>query len=297
MKAQRKETILISRLKSTSEIYECIRKGIASMDDLRLGSDSVAMIKPNLCCIRSYETGATTDPRVVEAIIKCLRNDYGIASIYVVESDASQMLADMAFKLLGYEKLAERNNVKLVNLSKSPFTITQFPENTFLKKIRFPSLMKKVNFFISVPKIKTHGANSFTATLKNQFGCNPYPNKSKFHKRLDDAIVDSNAVFKPNLVIVDGIIAMGGYRGPVDGVPIKMNTLIFGKDPVAVDHLISRIMGINPKSVRYLVEAERRGLGTTNYTTIGTIPWEFQRKFKIDPPRLLNLYNLLRGNA
>jgi len=294
MNEQYKESIILYQVKDAIDTYACMKKGLDSIDGLKLDSDSFVAIKPNLCCIKSFETGATTDPHVVEGIIRCLRRDYGVTSIYIVESDASQMLADMAFKLLGYEKLARKMNVELVNLSKSPFMIRDFPENAFLKKIRFPKVMEQVNLFISVPKIKTWGANSFTAALKNQFGLNPDPNKGRLHKRLDDAIVDLNLVFKPNLIVVDGIIAMGGFRGPVDGVPLKLNTLILGRDPVAIDHLVASIMGINPNAVRYFTEAERRGVGTTKYTTAGNIPRGFQSEFRIDPPRLRNLYNLFR---
>jgi len=294
MKNFPKNQILISKVKNAKDIYACIKRGFDSMGDLKLGSDSVVFIKPNLCCVKSPETGATTDPRVVEGIIRCLKDEYAVTSIYIVESDGSQVLADMAFKLLGYERLAKKFDVKLINLSKCPFSIKVFPENVFLKKIRFPHIMEEASFFISVPKIKTHGELGalLTSALKNQFGCNPDPHKSKLHKRLHDAIVDLNVAFKPNLVVVDGIVAMGGYRGPVDGVPIRMNTLIFGRDPVAVDHLITRIMGINPNSVRYLVKAKSRGVGTTEYITIGTIPWEFKTEFRIDPPRLRNFYRL-----
>lgn len=291
-----KTSIIISKVRDAKDIYACVKRGFELIGDLELGSDSIVVIKPNLCCIKSQETGATTDPRVVEGIVTYLKNRYDVSSIYIVESDATQVLADMAFKLLGYERLAKRLNAKLLNLSKSPFSIKVFPENPFLKEIRFPHTIEKADFFISVPKIKTHGERLFTSALKNQFGCNPDPQKSKLHERLHDAIVDLNVAFKPNLVIVDGMVAMGGYRGPVDGVPIRMNTLIFGRDPVATDHLVARIMGINPDSVRYLVEAKRRGVGTTKYITIGTIPWEFKRKFKIDSPRLRNFYNLFRFN-
>jgi uncharacterized protein (DUF362 family) len=297
MKINHQESILISKIEDGVNISGFLKKELDSFGDLKLSPDDVVAIKPNLCCIKSYETGATTDPHVIEGIINYLKDDYGVTSIYIVESDATQMLADMAFKLLGYERLSKKLGVELINLSKSPFSIKSFPDNAFLKKIRFPDIMEKASFFISVPKIKTHGTNSFTSALKNQFGCNPDPKKSKLHKKLDDAIVDLNLAFRPDLVIVDGMIAMGGYRGPVDGVPIRMNTFIFAHDPVAVDHLVSRIIGIDPSSVKYLVEAERRGIGTTNYTTIGKIPWGFQKQFKIDPPRLLNFYNLFRRSS
>lgn len=294
MKRSDKQTILAVRVDNPSDVYTYVKKSLDSIGNLNLRPENSVVLKPNLCCIRSYETGATTDPQIVEAIITYLKSEYSIESIYIVESDGSQVLADMAFKLLGYENLSKKLGVQTVNLSKSPGSIRDFPNNAFLKRIRIPNVMEQADFFISVPKIKMHDSISFTSALKNQFGCNPNPHKSRLHKRLDDAIVDLNAVFRPDLVVVDGLIAMGGYRGPVDGVPIRMNTLLVGKDPVAIDHLVARIVGLNPQSIEYLVKAERRGIGTTDYITEGPVPFGFQKEFLIDQPRLLNLYNLFR---
>jgi uncharacterized protein (DUF362 family) len=132
---------------------------------------------------------------------------------------------------------------------------------------------------------------SFGGTMKNQYGCNPIPKKSIYHGHLHDCMVDLTAVFKPQLIIVDGIIGMAG-QGPVNGVPVKMNTLIFGRDVVAVDHLIARLIGVNPNKVKYLVEAQKRGLGTTNYRIVGASLKETERRFNC-PPKPSNLYGLL----
>jgi len=288
------ERIIVSKIENFGDIHNCVKNGIMSVGMRELNSDSIVAIKPNLCCIKSHETGATTDPRVVEAIITFLKSEYGVKSIYVVESDGGQVLADMAFKLLGYERLCNKLDARAINLSKCPSAIRKFPQNVFLKEIKIPDVMEKADFFISVPKIKTHGYRSFTSTLKNQFGCNPDPHKGKFHARLKDAIVDLNVAFKPDLVVVDGIVALGGYRGPVSGVPIRMDTLAFGRDPVAMDYLVARLMGIEPSTVEYLVEAKRRGIGTSEYKTEGPVPWGFRPKFKIPPPRLRNLYGMFR---
>lgn len=290
-RARNKEYLYILRVKNDKILDERIEEGFNSVGKLKLDSNSIVAIKPNLCTIKSCDTGTTTDPRVIRGIIKYLKKSYSINNFYIMESDGGQVLADMAFKLLGYEKIANELGVKLVNLSKMPFTRKDYPKNVYIKKIRYPIIMEEVDFFITVPKIKTHG-KMFTSALKNQYGCNPNPNKDQYHKRLDDAIVDLNYIFKPDLVVVDGLIAMGGFRGPSDGIPIKMNTLIIGKDVVAVDHLVARIMGINPRNVKYFVEAERRGLGTTKYDAIGEIPWEFKERFCINPPKMRNFYNL-----
>jgi uncharacterized protein (DUF362 family) len=276
------------------DIWQNIKTGIDTIGGLRLRQDNVVLIKPNLCCIKPPETGATTDAKVVEGVISYLTNEFDISDISIIESDGTQVLADMAFKLLGYEELSEKLGVKLVNLSKSPFSVKKFPQNVFLTEVQVPEIMEKADFMISVPKIKTHSDCSFTCALKNQFGCNPYPRKAKYHKRLDDAIVDLGFIFKPDLVVVDGIIAMEGYRGPTDGVPVKMNTLIFGLDPVAVDNAIAEMIGINPEQVRYLVEAKKRKLGKPEYRIIGADPNEIRRKFKICRPKWHNLYGLLQ---
>jgi uncharacterized protein (DUF362 family) len=198
----------------------------------------------------------------------------------------------MAFKLLGYERLSRKLGVQLVNLSKSPSTTRHFPQNTYLKEIAIPHVMETADFFISVPKLKTHDSCWFTGALKNQYGCNPYPKKATYHKRLRDAIVDLNNAFKPDLVVVDGIVGMEG-KGPVGGTPIRSNSLILGRDPVATDHLIATIMGIDPGRVGYLIEARRRGLGTTRYKTLGTSVGDLKTTFRTNFPRWSNLYGLL----
>lgn len=285
-----KEVVSIVKVENIDRIYERIRDGFRLIGNPKFQSTDVVAIKPNLCCIKGPETGATTDPRVVEGIVRYLQEEFQVSDISIVESDGTQVLADMAFKLLGYESLSKRLNVKLVNLSSAPASDKVFDGNVFLKKIRYPHILERANWLISVPKIKLHTLCSLGGTMKNQYGCNPYPKKSIYHKKLHDCVVDLSRAFKPQLIVVDGIVAMEG-RGPVDGIPIKMNTLIFGRDLVAVDHLIARIIGINPNRVKYLIEARKRGLGTTNYKIVGTSFKDIKQRFK-STPRRRNLYGL-----
>lgn len=284
--------ISILKLNATSDLQQWIRKGLDLIGGLNLRSDTSVVIKPNLCCIRPPETGATTDVKVVEGIVTYLIETFGISDITIVESDATQVLADMAFQLLGYEKLAKKYDIKLENLSTCPCCSKTYPQNVFVKEVRVPKVFEKADFFISVPKIKTHMDCFVTCALKNQFGCNPVTRKFKYHKKLADAIVDFSAVFNPNLVIVDGLVALEGHRGPTDGLPILMNTLIFGADAVAIDHCVAKIMGFEPHTIEYLLEAERRGLGSTKYEVKGVSIKELERKFQITSPCMSNLYGL-----
>lgn len=285
-----KETISIVKVQDNSDIFESVKSGLKLIGNPAFRQDDVVAIKPNLCCIKGTETGATTDLRVVEAIIRFLQEEYHVLDISIVESDGTQVLADMAFKLLGYEALSKKLNVKLINLSKSPFSYRVCEKNTFLKKIKVPDILERANCLISVPKIKIHTLCSFGGTMKNQFGCNPVAKKSIYHSRLQESMVDLTYVFKPHVIVVDGIVGMEG-RGPVCGIPVKMNALIFGKDVVAVDHLIARLIGVNPKKVKYLVDAQKRGLGSIDYQIVGASFEETKRQFNC-PPSKNNLYGL-----
>jgi uncharacterized protein (DUF362 family) len=290
---QKSSRIFASRC-SLEDMPNSIKNGFESTGYTSIDKNARVVIKPNLCCIKSPETGATTDVKVVESIIRYLKSEFQVSDILIVESDATQVLADMAFRLLGYERLSKRYDVSLVNLSKCPCTTQYFPKNALLKEVQVPNVFREADVFITVPKIKTHMDCYFTCALKNQYGCNPYPRKSKYHSRLTDAIVDLNAVFKPDFVVVDGLVALEGQRGPTDGLPIKMNTLIFGTDPVAVDCFVAKTMGLEPKNIDYLMEAEKRGIGNTKYESVGLNIENIERKFLVNKACLRNFYGLFR---
>ncbi|MEM4733643.1 MAG: DUF362 domain-containing protein, partial [Candidatus Bathyarchaeia archaeon] len=76
------------------------------------------VLKPNMCYYWDYSTGETTDPRVVSAVIDYVRSRFGSdVDIYVAEADATAMKTKYGFKILGYDRLCQKKNVKLQNLS------------------------------------------------------------------------------------------------------------------------------------------------------------------------------------
>lgn len=250
--------------------------------EISIEPDLPIIIKPNLCTIKGPETGTTTDPRVVEAVINYMKMRYRSKVFYIVESDATALNADMAFQLLGYNMVAKHTGANIVNLSKISYRQLRFQDNLNLTKIRIPQIFQKPHFLISIAKMKTSDMCHLTATLKNMYGCNPEPYKAKYHKMLHENIVDFAQAFRPHLSIVDAITAMEG-TGPIGGVPLVLNTLIFGTNSLAVDHLVAKIMGINPDKVKYLNLARKKGLGTTKYEVKGASLNEIKRKFKGRP--------------
>lgn len=78
-----------------------------------VGYDKV-LIKVNFIVEKTWDTGATTDPVVVEAIIKKLE-DLPV-KVYVVESDATMTNADKAFEATGMKDMCNRNGIEWLNL-------------------------------------------------------------------------------------------------------------------------------------------------------------------------------------
>jgi len=250
-------------------------------------------IKPNLCYYWKSSTGETTDPRVVESVIDIFRAYFNPDEIYIIESDATVMRTKYSFKMLDYEKIASKKNVKLVNLCNDELIPTDLKmKNSFSNRIKVPKTLMDVDLFISVPKLKSHSITGLTCALKNQFGCIPYKRKIVFHKDLDRVIAFVNKLIPPDLILVDGIVTNGK-------TPKKLNLIMAGYDPVAVDYIASKIVGINHRRIKHIVESEKLGVGSINVKCIGDdLSWfadRFPRKgffYSVSRKALLNLYGI-----
>ena len=234
------------------------------------------VIKPNLCYYWDYTTGETTDPRFVAALIELIRMKISRnVNISIVESDASAMRCKYAFKMLGYEKLAEEYGVNLVNLSKERYDVVHVKAGKIAFKIMVPGIIREADLKINVPKIKYSIERiKITCALKNIFGCNPYPKKFRYHPVLDEAIVAINKAMKFDLCIIDGNIVSGIQ-------PRKLGLVMASQDSVAIDVTAAEIAGVNPKSIRYIQLAHKEGLGNIRFIPKGK-PIEY---FKARYPR------------
>ncbi|MCW3986020.1 MAG: DUF362 domain-containing protein [Candidatus Bathyarchaeota archaeon] len=229
-------------------------------------------IKPNMCYYWDYSTGQTTDPKFVAALIDVIRDQSPNVNISIIESDASAMKCKYAFKILGYEKLAEKCNVKLVNLSEDKGERVEVSAGGQRFRFVLPETVRKADLRINVPKIKYLLHTKISCALKNIFGCNPNPAKFKYHPRLDETIVALNKIMKFNLCILDGIIVSGSH-------PRRLGLVMTSQDPVALDVAAAKIAGINPKSVRHITLASKEGLGNISLIPKGTSPKFFEKTY------------------
>ena len=243
-----------------------------------LSGCSLVLIKVNFITTMTWETGATTDPMVVEALIIKLKSLS--KEVYVVESDATMTSADQAFEVTGMKEMCKRNNVEWLNLRYDTDRVKiPIPNFETLKNITVPRIVQE-SAIISAAKLKTHVSTTVTLGMKNMFGLLPDKFKARYHsKGISKVIVDINSVLKPRLTVIDGFIGMEGL-GPANGTPIRMDLIIVGDDPVATDATACRVMGIDPHEVTHIQRAYEKGLGNIDdIQIVGENLKEVTRKF------------------
>jgi uncharacterized protein (DUF362 family) len=239
------------------------------------------LIKVNFITTETWDTGATTDPIVVEAIIRKLK-DLAV-QVFVVESDATMTNADKAFEATGMGEMCKRNDVQCLNLRHVKERVKiDIPDGLTLQSITAPRIVTE-SAIISAAKLKTHTSTKVTLGMKNMFGLLPDKFKGKYHaKGISKVIVDINTVLKPTLTVIDGFVAMEG-PGPTGGTPVKMDLIIAGKDAVATDATAARVMGFEPAEIPHIRKAYEKGLGSIDDIEIlGSKLDDVRRVFKRD---------------
>ena len=237
------------------------------------------LIKVNFITTMTWDSGATTDPIVVEALIQRLKPLN--LEIIVVESDATMTNADNAFEATGMAEMCKQYDVQCLNLRHVKDKVKiPIPNGECLKNITVPRIVTE-SAIISAAKLKTHMATKVTLGMKNMFGLLPDKFKAKYHaKGISKVVVDINTVIKPSLTIIDGFVAMEG-KGPTDGDPVQMDLIIASKDPVAADSTGARVMGIDPHEISHIRTANQKGLGNIDdIEIVGSSLDDVKRVFK-----------------
>lgn len=258
---------------------EIVKKAIKAIHIKDVILKKPILIKVNFITTKTWETGATTDPIIVEALVQEISKVN--REISIVESDATLTQADHAAKVTGILDLCDKYGVQFNNLSKIKDQITvKIPDYESIKQIIIPRIVFE-SHIVSAAKMKTHIDTTVTLGLKNMFGLLPDKNKSKFHsKGISKVIVDINRVLRPTAVVIDGFVAMEG-NGPVSGNALQMDLVLSGIDPVSTDATASRIMGFDPHRIYHIRRCYDKGLGEIDSVTIlGEKINNIKKKFK-----------------
>ena len=216
------------------------------------------LLKPNLVTDRDASTGATTTPAVVAGAIEFLR-DCGVRDITIAEGSWVGCPTRRAFRACGYDSLARRYGVKLVDLKGDSWRVIAV-EDLELKVSR---RALETDFFLNLPVLKGHCQTKMTCALKNLKGCIPDEEKRRFHTLgLHRPIALLASVLPTRLSLVD---ALGGdLTFEEGGTPVRLDRLLLGRDPVLVDSYAATLMGFRPGEIEHVRLAAALGVGRTD---------------------------------
>jgi len=238
---------------------------INGIDELNTSERSV-VVKVG---VFSHKVGNHTSVGLVKAIINSFDRT---PKVFLAESDNYQGTALerlQIWKELFTEKVTPANlsdeaNTRKVTLAGQEINLS----NTLFK----PNVL-----------ISTHILRSFErgSILKNLFGCVPSPKKARYHKILPLLLADIyEEIGGIDLAVMDGTFF---WRGAGD-LPIQTNTLVVGRDAVAVEAVGAVLAGLKLEKMPVLQEFVKRGLGEgdlKNIEIVGTSFESLKERFRV----------------
>ncbi|MFQ6052656.1 MAG: DUF362 domain-containing protein [Candidatus Bathyarchaeia archaeon] len=231
---------------------------VGGLDGIVEEGDTVAL-KPNIVTGRLSGRGVTTDPRVVEALIK-LAFEAGAGMVLVVEGSGYGSPTPEAFALSGIREAAEANGADVVDVDADELVEVEVPDPLILDRVSVSRRFYEADVRVNVPVMKTHDQMLMTLGMKNLKGIIPKPQKRLFHRvGLAKAIVDLNKAVPLDLTVVDAVHAMEGL-GPSFGGVVEMDVIMASVDVYSLDVVGAQIMGFPPGEVEYLKLASEQGL-------------------------------------
>jgi hypothetical protein len=118
----------------------------------------------------------------------------------------------------------------------------------------------KADFFVNVPKFKSHPWTTVTFSMKNYIGLQADRHRLIDHDhRLNEKVADLQHVIQPRLVVIDCVIAGEGRM--LTPVPRQMNLLLIGNNQPAIDAVGCHLLGLDPRSVEHIRLPAERGFG------------------------------------
>ncbi len=232
-----------------------------------IGKAKTVVVKPNLVEIPYGTTGGSvlTDPRVLEAVVAILKS-HDVGRVLVAEGKSVNLKhcasgPRKAFHDSGLAAVVERQGGEILGWDEEEFIQVKVPGGELYDTIGIPKSILEADAFISVPKLKTHCQTEITVGMKSMQGVFSVEDKQNYHNEAFPwKMVDILRVAKPNLTIVDGLIAGEGY-GPIYTDPVIMNLVVSSTDVVALDAVCGKIMGFEPDEVPITRLGHSEGIG------------------------------------
>lgn len=218
--------------------------------------DSV-LIKPNIGWDRLPEQAANTDPDVVAELVRlCL----AAGARRVVVTDNSCNDPRRCFARSGIQAAVEHAGG--VALPASALRFVPAALTGHAGGLEVIEELLRADRVINVPVVKHHSLSRATLGMKNWFGVLG-SGRNRLHQDINQSVAELGATFRPTLTVVDAtrvLMSNGPTGGSLSDVK-AVNAVAAGIDPVACDAWGAAQLGLDPRTLPFILAAEQAGLG------------------------------------
>ncbi len=227
----------------------------------------IVLVKPNVAFDRAPNLGATSNPQIVEELVRMLLVDCRAQEVRVADNPIESP-AD-CFAKSGVRLAAERGGGRVYLPDSNAFRVLSTPGAKLIASWPiFQRPLTNVDKVIGIAPVKDHNLCHASMGIKNWYGLLG-GRRNQFHQDIHEIVSDLSMMMRPTLTILDGGSVLM-KNGPTGGDPSNVkpgNTVAVGVDPVALDawvfeHLLER----GRDYPRYLELAQKKGTGTIDWT-------------------------------
>ncbi len=210
-------------------------------------------VKPNLAGPFVPDRCVTTHPLVVRSVAEGLKREK--CRITIGDSPAgiaSRKYLSYTYRRTGMATVSEELDVPLDYETGAKEIL--LPDAGVMGRMSILASVTASDRIINLPKFKTHLFTRITGAVKNLYGTVHGVMKVAYHSRLktpeafSQMLLDLARWLDPQLTVVDAVVGMEG-NGPTWGKARFAGFIIAGTNPLAVDHVIARMMGFSPAEI------------------------------------------------
>jgi uncharacterized protein (DUF362 family) len=237
-------------------------------DELGARPRGRVLIKPNVVTAnREYIHHSYTHPGVIEGLVRDLRRRSDVTDITIGESSGFGMPPGLFAHEAGYDALARRLKVRLVDFNEDRSRWVELKRAVCQKGFHAAASILDADTKIWAPKLKYHICCEVTNALKLNVGILQHRDRMVCHDdRLNDKIVDLLEVGYPDFVLTDATTIGHGFESAPQGFPLGL--ILVSNDPLAADAVAGAVLGYRPEDIAHLRIARDRGYGTIELSEI-----------------------------
>lgn len=230
------------------------------------------VIKPNLMRKSDPALCAVVHPSVIRAVAK--RAAERGAHVLLAESPGgvyNPAALKGIYEAAGLLPVAEETGMEL-NYDTSDREVPV--PGRRLKSLHVISPLLEADLVVNIAKMKSHTLAVYSGAVKNLYGVIPGLLKAEMHfqhqsvESFSDMVVDICDFIKPQLNIVDAVMAMEG-EGPGSGDPREVDALVVSPSAYAADAVSAGLAGYAIDELPMLRLARERGLFSGQVEILG----------------------------